>query len=134
MAFFYNNLPFELFLNNALNDHFANIYKLELITMIIVKFILIEFSVDSIPIIQTKNLISNITEMLCIIFDKFVLKNISKLVISSNRILIEKIKYISRSNIAFLKRLKKTEVSDSIIIVQKSIDIFVSSIKTFSKY
>jgi len=110
MAFFYNNLPFELFFNNTLNIHFGNLYKLELVTLIIVKFMLLENTVDSILMIQMKKMITNVTEMLCMIYDKFILKNISKLLISTNRMLVEKIKYISRSNMAFLKRLKKTEV------------------------
>lgn len=134
MAFFYNSLPFELFLINSLNDHFENLYKLQLITLIIVEFILLDCSVDSILIIQSKKLISNITEMFCIIFDKFVLKHLSKLLVSSNRVLIEKIKYISRSFSAFLKRLKKNDVSDNIITIEKSIILFTSSVKEFSKY
>lgn len=134
MSFLYNDLPYELFINNSLNKHFTDLNKLQLIVLIIIRFILLEHNIDSILTIQIKRLISNITEMLCLIYDKFVLKNISKMLVCNNRNLIENVQIIARSNNFLIKNLKTTQVTETTSFLHKSIDLIISNIKAFTKY
>ena len=132
-AFILNSTNYDLFHNNLLNKQMIYLYKLVLISILIMKFLIFEYNFDAILRMQMKKIFSSLSENICLIFDKFIFQNMTKSFNNSYKNLIEKIQIIARSNNGLTKSSKKNKVTETILLIQKSVENSISSLKLFSR-
>ena len=136
LEFIQNLRTLEIFNISNVNRVYVKSFKIKLILITMIKYILLEFpNYDMTLKSQLKKIINSHIEILGILYEIFVIDNLSSEISQKKSSVMEKLKKIVKSlNIPSLKQSKMKNNHEVLFHTSKLLDSLITTIKNLLKY